>query len=503
MIIPISARAHLLPDGDVLPCVVSHEDDCTTVRVENPGERTCRAVLEFSCFVEAERVALPLSMNGLFKHPALADVSADEQWTPGEHPVGELVAHYLEPQGSHPDEVITRAPLLIPLIEWLPGRVAWFASPERPWRFACERTEDGRWRWSLQTIESLAPGRTWTERCWLVTNQDAWRAFHRLAHADTTPVPSWLRGVKTHYFDFLSAGADGRRGNGYDESLPHFPEFHVGLGTQHGYYPYWGDYVQPGRQHWRAMLADANGPAEMSIARVRQRIAATRQAGARAGIYIHLVGFDGASPLDATLRDAARVDVEDQSAEFAWRGPDVVGPVRFMSMNAPAWRNHLLQQSAWIMEMLDPDAIIVDETFAAVGYDHHPDRRGPTSLATIQWMKDMRALVHSYGDDKAILTSDCGLGSLVLWADGEAGDHAYDHLLGHPCYRRQPVPYLAALNDKPWLPCAWQAWKFWDAQVDLARSAGSAIGVSDGWMEFTGLARMPAAQRQRMLVDLG
>jgi hypothetical protein len=226
------------------------------------------------------------------------------------------------------------------------------------------------------------------------------------------------------------------------------------------------------------------------------------QAGARAGIYIHLVGFDGASPLDAELADAALVDASGRPGAFGWNGPDVLGPVRFMSIGAPAWRRHLLQQAQWIMELLDPDAIVVDETFAYIGYDHHPDRRGPTSAAGIQWMKDLRALVRSFGPEKAVLSSDCGLGSMVMWADGEGGDHAYENLVGHPLYRKEPARFLAALGDKPWLPCAWQAWKFWDAQVELAKACGAGVGVSDGWLEFTGLSRMPAEQRQKMLADI-
>jgi hypothetical protein len=196
------------------------------------------------------------------------------------------------------------------------------------------------------------------------------------------------------------------------------------------------------------------------------------------------------------------MDASGRPVAFSWDGPDVLGPARFMSLRAPAWRRHLLQQAQWIMELLDPDALVVDETITYAGYDHHPDRRGPTAVAGIQWMKDLRALVRSFGPEKAVLSSDCGLGSMVLWADGEAGDHAYGNLLGHPLYRQEPMRFLAALGDKPWLPCAWQAWKCWDAQIELARACGAAVGVSDGWLEFTGLARMPMDQRQKMLADI-
>jgi hypothetical protein len=40
----------------------------------------------------------------------------------------------------------------------------------------------------------------------------------------------------------------------------------------------------------------------------------------------------------------------------------------------------------------------------------------------IQFFKELRALARSFGPDKAILTSDCGLSGFVLWADAEVGD---------------------------------------------------------------------------------
>ena len=521
----IQARAHLVSSGEMIPCVLNAERGQmprATATVENLTGRLCTVVLEFRVTAAVPpaapelRVVLPLTANGLFDHHSLKAVSESGQLADCEHtlPLGDapvsLVAHYLEPAASNPGEERSKAPLLIPLAEWLvPGsasRFALFASPERAWRFSFERAESGAWQWSLQTLLNLQPGESLSESCWFFENpggtREAWRAFHRFAHAPGLAVPDWLRQVRVHYFDFLSADESGRRGPGYDHSAIHFRDFVVGLATQHGYYPFWGDYIQPARTHWQAMRNDAGGVAEMSLDRMRSRIAAAHHAGARAAIYIHLVGFDGASPLDGTLADAALMDASGQPVSFGWNGPDVLGPVRFMSIAASAWRRHLLQQAHWIMELLNPDAIVVDETFAYVGYDHHPDRRGPTSAAGIQWMKELRALVRSFGPEKAVLSSDCGLGSLVLWADGEGGDHAYENLVGHPLYRKAPARYLAALGHKPWLPCAWQAWKCWDAQVELARACGAGVGVSDGWLEYTGLARMPAAQRCKMLADI-
>jgi hypothetical protein len=94
------------------------------------------------------------------------------------------------------------------------------------------------------------------------------------------------------------------------------------------------------------------------------------------------------------------------------------------------------------------------------------------------------------------------LASFVLWADGEAGDHAYPPLLGHRLYRKMPVRYLAALGDKPWRPCAWLFQKFWDAQMDLARKIGAGVGVSNGWLEYTGLARLSADIAKKMQTDI-
>jgi len=522
----ITAKAHLIPDQEEIPCAVTlnvGDVPCATATVENVTGRAGQVELEFLLAETVPpgaaelRALLPLKANGLFDHHSLRPVSEPGQLTDCEHtlslldPQGSFVAHYLEPAASHATEQRAKAPLLIPLIEWFaPGcgkRFALFASPERAWRFSLKREGDNAWQWSLQTLFPMQPGESRSELCWLFENpassREAWRAFHRFAQAPAVMVPDWLRRVRLHYYDFLSAADNGRRGSGFDRSACHFREFVVGLATQHGYYPFWGDYISPGRTHWHAMRNDTGGAAEMSLGLMRSRIEAAREAGARAAIYIHLVGFDAASPLNDELGDPALIDANGQPVAFGWDGPDVLGPVRFMSLRAPAWRRHLLQQAQWILELLDPDAIVVDETFAYLGYDYHPDRRGPTSAAGIRLMKDLRALVRSFGPEKAVLSSDCGLGSMVLWADGEGGDHAYESLLGDPLYRKEPARFLAALGEKPWLPCAWQAWKWWDAQVELAKACGAGVGVSDGWLEYTGLARMSDEQRTKMLADIG
>jgi hypothetical protein len=90
----------------------------------------------------------------------------------------------------------------------------------------------------------------------------------------------------------------------------------------------------------------------------------------------------------------------------------------------------------------------------------------------------------------------------VLWADGECGDHSYPTLSGNPLYVKEPVRYLAALGKKPWLPCAWHFRKMWDTQVRLAKQVGAGVGVSNGWVEYTGLTRIPVGIREKMVKDI-
>ena len=90
----------------------------------------------------------------------------------------------------------------------------------------------------------------------------------------------------------------------------------------------------------------------------------------------------------------------------------------------------------------------------------------------------------------------------VLWADGECGDHAYPGLLGDPLYAREPVRYLAALGNKPWRPCAWDFQNMWDNQLSLARQVGSGVGVSNGWIEYSGLTRLPDSVKSKIIADI-
>ena len=82
-----------------------------------------------------------------------------------------------------------------------------------------------------------------------------------------------------------------------------------------------------------------------------------------------------------------------------------------MSVSSPVWRDHLVQQAQWVMELLNPDGIVLDETFTAWGYDHHPQRKGPLSPGGIELMR--RLGYERYGaqggDWGALITTQIGL----------------------------------------------------------------------------------------------
>ena len=143
----------------------------------------------------------------------------------------------------------------------------------------------------------LKPGETQVVKAFLLLHEgdatEAWRVFRQFGHREDYPAIAWPRDVRVHYFDFLSSReANGPRGGGYDLDLGHFNEFHVGMATQHGYYLSYGDFVHPDRREWLAMPKDAAGPVPMSLARIRERIKATRRAGVHPAIYHVVRSFD-------------------------------------------------------------------------------------------------------------------------------------------------------------------------------------------------------------------
>ncbi len=466
--------------------------------------------------VEQQHVYVPLNAAGLFGDGRFAALGVKQFLKDCDQLVGRgaFQAHYLEPLASYPAERETRALLLAPVVDISHPQTALhiglFTSSLEPRRFSALGAASPAAGWHVGRCVELAPGQSVTERCWLLVHEGdasvAWKAFHRFAHREDQPAIAWCQDFKVHYYDFLSSadGENGKRGGGYEADLAHFREFRVGLATQHGWYPTLGDYIHPDRKTWLAMRGDKQGPAEMSFEKMRARIKATRAAGAKAAIYLHPVLFDDATPFFNKMRDSVLVDAQGKPVPYAaWQQqPDCVGKNWRASLGSRQWCDHLLQQTQWIMEILKPDAITIDETFAGLGYDSHPDHTGPTSAVAIDFYRKLRALVRSFGSDKAVFSSDCSMSGFVLWADGECGDHAYDGLLGHPLYAQEPVRYLAALGDKPWRPCSWHFRHTWDWQMKLARQVGAGVGVSNGWIEYTGLARLPEAARGRLVADI-
>ena len=493
-------------DEDILEAVLT---------IRNISDKPLIAEIAFTTSVQPSEevndreLYIPLSASALNVDQRFTALGVDNSLKDCNQPVGagDFRCHYLEPMASFSDTRETTALMLAPVIDishpQKEMRIALFTSSDQPVRFS---HKSGIWNAGRQV--TLPPGKEVTVSCWLMLHRGnamvAWQAFHQFAHKEAFNVPRWVQDMRVHYYDFLSSadGENGKRGNGYDSDLPHFKEFHVGMATQHGYYAAIGDYINPDRKTWLAMRGDKNGPAEMSIDKMKERIRNTRAQGARAAVYMHAALFDDASRLFSVIGDCVQVDSKGQRMNFGWTGPDTAGTTWRSSLSSLQWREHLLQQAAWIMEILGPDAIVMDETFAGLGYDFHPDRNGPTSPHAIEFYKAIRSLIKSFGNDKAFFSSDCSMSPFVLWTDGECGDHAYSSLLGHELYIQEPVRYLAALGNKPWRPCAWHFQHMWDNQVSLARQIGSGVGVSNGWIEYTGLTKIPDAVKSKIVADI-
>ncbi|MBP7933267.1 MAG: hypothetical protein KA354_01350 [Phycisphaerae bacterium] len=466
------------------------------------GARPCRNPADQKVYVPLSAASLGDPDDGT--HHRLKDC---------QQPIGSegFACHYLEVQASDPMRTRTRATLLAPVVDILAEKgachVALFGTSTEPLMWQALQGVSSR-AWRLGRRVRLAAGQSQTVRAFLLVHSgdagEAWRVFHEFAHRDEFPAIAWPRDVRVHYYDFLSGvKAEGPRGDGYDLDLPHFGEFHVGMATQHGYYLSYGDFIHPDRKEWKAMPGDAAGPVTMSLEKIRARVDATRKAGVRPAIYMHYAILDEGSPLFERMRDSILVDAAGKPTPFGWVGPDTIKKSWRMSHSSKQWRDHLVQQAAWIMELLNPDAIVLDETFAAWGWEHHKDRSGPLSPGGIELMRQLRKTVRSFGPEKALFASDCSMSNFCLWGDGEGGDHCYDRLLGHELYRKPPIRYMAALGQKAWLPCAWLYKSLWPAQMDLARKVGAAVSVTNGWGDGFGLTRLPNDVKEQMLRDIG
>ena len=463
---------------------------------------------------DEQQIYIPISAAGLFKDDRHAAIGSLDFFTDCDHKIGRdnFECNYLEPMASNPSKRKTKALLLAPVIDsYYPGtswRVTMFTEAENAWDFKSTLDKQNNPQWTAGREIKLNPGEEKTIKCYLLIHQGdssvAWKIFQSFGAVETGEVPDWLRKVKVHYYDFLSSanGKDGHRGDGYEADLPYFKEYRVGMATQHGYYPSIGDFIQTTRDKWLAMRGDKQGPVEMSINKMKERIEATRKQGTHPAVYMHTLCFDDASPLFGKLKDSILINEEGKPIKYPWSNSDTAGQNWFMSFASKDWRDHLLKQTEYIMTILNPDAITFDETFLCLGYDEHPDRKGPLSNHTIGFIKEMRELIHSFGKDKALLTSDCSMANMVMWADGEAGDHSYPNLLGNPLYRKEPIRYLAPLGGKPWIPCSWHFIQMWEPQMDLARKSGTGVGVANGYIEFNGLKNLPEKIASKIKTDI-
>ena len=491
-----------------------------TIRLSNSSSQAQKLEVGFTTAarpsqkIEEQQIYIPLNAAGLFGDDRFSALGVKDFLKDCRQSIGQnnFECHYLEPMASYPAASVTKALILAPVVdiyhpekEW---RIALFTPSDQAMRFSTNGSSEMKDRWQAGHHITIPSGGVFTQKCWLLVHtgdaSKAWRTFHSVAHREEYKVPDWVHKMKVHYYDFLSSasGENGKRGDGYENDMRYFKDFHVGLATQHGYYPALADYIHPDRKTWLAMRGDKQGAVSMSIDKMKARIKRTRESGSKAAIYLHAALLDDAASNYNQLRNCVQIDAHGKEMEFGWAGPDVAGKTWRCSLASPEWREHLLQQAGWIMEILDPDAIVVDETFVGLGYDYHKDRSGVISAGAIDFYKRLRAIVHSFGSDKAFLTSDCSMGPFVLWADGEAGDHAYSSLLGHPLYTQEPVRYLAALGEKPWRACAWHFQSMWSTQMKFARQVGAGVGVSNGWIEYTGLSQLPFDADHKIKTDI-
>lgn len=460
------------------------------------GVRPCR-------YASEQEIYVPITARGMTGNAAKHDCHQALGFD------GYLV-HYLEQKASDPRDLTSNGLLLAPVVDIFARNerchVALIGTSTEPMFFqAKEGPAASAWRMGRQVY--LAPGQSVAIKAFLLVHFGdatvAWKAFHRFGHHEDFPAVPWTHDFRVHYYDFLSGvTADGPRGGGYDADLKHFAEFHVGMATQHGYYLSYGDFIHPDRKEWPAMPNDANGPVTMTLEKIKARVDATRRAGVHPMIYLHYTILDEGSPLFEKMRNSIQVDAEGKPIGFGWMGPDVIKKTWKMSVASRRWREHLIQQARWVMEFFNPDGIVLDETFTAWGWDYHPDRTGPLSPGGIELMRGLRAAVRSFGPDKALFASDCSMGNLCLWGDGEGGDHCYDRLLGNPLYRQEPLRYMAALGEKAWQPCAWLFKSLWPEQMDLARKVGAGVGLTNGWGDNIGLARLSDPVKHHMIRDI-
>jgi len=107
----------------------------------------------------------------------------------------EFHCHYLEPQASYPNEVLTKALLLAPVVDikqhsklW---HVALFTPSDLPARFCSTIGSDKQRIWQVGQVVTVPAGGIIQQRCWLMVHRGdaatAWSAFHRFGHREKHP----------------------------------------------------------------------------------------------------------------------------------------------------------------------------------------------------------------------------------------------------------------------------------------------------------------------------
>ena len=324
-------------------------------------------------------------------------------------------------------------------------------------RFRSDIGTDGKRVWQAGRIVTVGPRQSVELSCWLLVHQNdasaAWQAFHCHAHhepfaADRMGTRFQSALLRLPFLGSREERASRRRLRRGPAALSRLPR---GAGDATRLLPHhWATTsIRIARPGWRCK-ATKQGPC-----RCRSRRCKTDQGDAGDGRKsggLHAPDTAGrrvrAFP---ALGERAEIWPERTTdADFLGTVPMSKAHVGGCRSRHPQWREHLLQQARWIMDILQPDAICMDETFAGIGYDESPDRAGPLSPHAIRFFQEMRALVRSFGEDKAFFTSDCSQDRIFVVGRRRRGRPRLCQFA-----RQSPVSPGARtvprrLGDKPW-----------------------------------------------------
>ncbi len=312
--------------------------------------------------------------------------------------------------------------------------------------------------------------------------------------------PAWVHDIHLNYYDYLS-----QKGQGWfthldklAEVIPQAYRKNV-LVNLHGWYDYLGRYCYNSEtkkldNSWNA-LNNTDRQHPMSLADMHKRIRYAKDKGFRLAFYF----ADGVSS-DSGLpeyRPEWQAKNEQGQPIKAWMGPGVIAQTYLMDPSNPDFQQWFMGRLNALLEEFgsEVDAFVWDETFqyrpgdlTQLNGDYAYGDRGMMIL-TSKLTKLVQSL-HKVNPDLAFLTSDC-LGS---W-----GLEGHTALVSHGTYqdsRCDPIGWVSQMLNNyrncliscNWHPVSHASWNKFAAQ-----EYGLSQGLSDGYGNYTGPAKMKPA----------